>query len=304
MSDRAAVLMMAYGTPERLEDVAAYYTHIRRGSPPSSEQLAELLARYRAVGGPTALNRITRLQASGLAAELERRGAGAAVHVGFKHVPPFIGEVVRDMAAAGVTRAVGLVLAPHYSLRGVAEYAAYVEASRPPSMAVEVIPSWHDHPALVDLLAARLARTRDALDDPLVIFTAHSIPMRAIDQGDPYPDQLLETSRLVAARAGVERWRLAWQSAGRTDEPWLGPDVAQAIAEAAAGGERAVVAHAIGFVADHLEVLYDLDVEARAAAVELGLAFARVPMPNADPDFLAALADVVEPRLAAASSGV
>jgi protoporphyrin/coproporphyrin ferrochelatase len=301
VSAAAAVLLMAYGTPERLEDVAAYYTHIRRGRPPSAEQLAELVARYRAVGGPTALNRITRLQAAALEAELARRGTPVPVHVGFKHVPPFVGEAVRALHAGGIERAVGLVLAPHFSLRSVAEYAAYVEAERPPSLAVDVVSSWHDHPALVELLAARLAGARLGFDDPLVLFTAHSVPTRAVELGDPYPEQLLDTSRLVAARAGVERWRFAWQSAGRTDESWLEPDVTVAIAEAAAAGERAVVVHSIGFVADHLEVLYDLDVEARRAAREHGIAFARVPMPNADPDFVAALADVVGPRLAEGS---
>jgi ferrochelatase len=298
--DRTAILFMAYGTPERLEDVESYYTHIRRGSTPSPDQLEDLVARYRAVGGPTALNRITRRQAAALAGELERRGAGVPVHVGFKHVPPMIGEAVRLAATDGVTRAIGLVLAPHFSLRSVAEYAAYAEEARPPSMSIEMIPSWHDDPALIDVLAVRLERARNELDDPFVIFTAHSIPAKAVDQGDPYPEQLLETARLVAERAGVDRWGFAWQSAGRTDERWLGPDIAEAILQAAEAGERAVVVHAIGFVADHLEVLYDLDVEARRAASERGLTFHRVAMPNADPDFVAALADVVAPRLAEA----
>ena len=296
---RTAVLLMAYGTPERLDQVAAYYTHIRRGRPPSAEALAELVERYRTVGGPTALGRITRAQAEGLEAELARRGAAIPVHVGFKHVPPFIGDTVRAMGEQGVTRAIGLVLAPHYSLRSVAEYAAYAEEARPPSMMIDVIPSWHDDPALVAALASRLARARLAEGDALVLFTAHSIPMAAVERGDPYPEQLMETARLVAERAGVERWGFAWQSAGRTEERWLGPDVSEAIAEAGARGERGVVVQAIGFVADHLEVLYDLDVEARDAAKARGMAFVRVPMPNADPDFLAALADVVESRLAA-----
>jgi ferrochelatase len=164
-------------------------------------------------------------------------------------------------------------------------------------MALEVIPSWHDDPALVAALATRLAAAMAPMADPLVVFTAHAVPMRAIELGDPYPDQLLETSRAVAARAGAGRWRLAWQSAGRTEEAWIGPDVSEVIAEAAKGGEREVVVQAIGFVADHLEVLYDLDVEARGAAEERGLRYARAAMPNADPDFIAAVADVVGARL-------
>jgi ferrochelatase len=290
---------MAYGTPERLDQVAAYYTHIRRGRPPSPEALAELVERYRAVGGPTALGRITRAQAEGLEAELTRRGAALPVHVGFKHVPPFIGDTVRGMGERGVTRAVGLVLAPHYSLRSVAEYAAYAEEARPSGMTIDVIPSWHDHPALAAALATRLARARAGREDALVLFTAHSIPAAAVERGDRYPDELMETARLVAEAAGVERWSFAWQSAGRTEEPWLGPDVSVAIAEAAGRGERGVVVQAIGFVADHLEVLYDLDVEARNAAESRGMAFARAAMPNADADFVAVLADVVESRLGA-----
>lgn len=293
---REAVLIMAYGTPERLEDVATYYTHIRRGSPPPEDLLEELRERYRAIGGPTALNRITRAQAAGLEAELSRRGLPRRVYVGFKHVAPFVGDAIRAMANDGVERVVGLVLAPHWSLRSVAEYEAYAEAARPADMAIDVIPSWHDEPGLVEVLTARLARARDGRGDALVVFTAHSIPLSALERGDPYPAQLAETSRIVAERAGVPRWTLAYQSAGRTTEPWLGPDIGEAIAAAASAGESAVVVHPIGFVADHLEILYDIDVAARAAAKERGLAFTRVSMPNADPDFVAALADVVAAR--------
>ena len=293
-----AVLCMAYGTPARLEDVEPYYTHIRRGSPPPPVLLDELVERYRVVGGPTPLNRITRAQSTALAAELVRRGRRVPVHVGFKHVAPFVGDAVRDLAEGGATRAVGLVLAPHYSLRSVAEYEAYAEAARPPSLEIEVVPSWHDHPALIEVLAGRLRRARGELEDPLVLFTAHSIPLAAVERGDPYPAEVRETARLVAERVGLERWEVAYQSAGRTGEAWLGPDVSEAIARAADEGERAVLVHPIGFVADHLEVLYDVDVEARAAAARRGLGFARAAMPNDDPDFVSALADVVEPRLA------
>jgi ferrochelatase len=294
---REAILLMAYGTPERLEDVAAYYTHIRGGIPPTPELLADLLERYRAVGGPTPLERITRAQAAALEAELGRRGHTVPVTVGFKHVAPFVADVVGEMADAGVERAVGLVLAPHYSLRSVAEYQAYAESAQPPGMAIEIIPSWHDHPALIDALAARLERTVDGTAEPFVIFTAHSVPMNAIARGDPYPGQLAETARLVAARASVARWTLAYQSAGRTQDAWIGPDVTVAIECAADEGERYVIVHPIGFVADHLEVLYDIDREAHAVASRRGLGFARPAMPNADPDFIRVLADVVEPRL-------
>lgn len=291
---KRAVLAMSYGTPERLEDVEAYYTHIRRGSPPPPELLAELVERYRAVGGPTALNRITRDQAAGLEHALAGRGLELPVYTGFKHVTPFIGDTVRRMAADGIERAIGLVLAPHYSLRSIAEYASYAEEAKPPGLDLEVIASWHDHPGFVDFLAARL---RDALaradGDATVVFTAHSVPARVLEAGDPYPDQLRETCELVAARAGVTDWEFAFQSAGRTADPWLGPDVLDVLARLADRGARSVVVQAIGFVADHLEILYDLDFEARRAAESRGLAFTRAAMPNADPAFIAALADVV-----------
>jgi len=291
---KRAVLAMSYGTPERLEDVEAYYTHIRRGSPPPPELLAELVERYRAVGGPTALNRITREQAAGLERALAGRGIELPVYTGFKHVAPFIGDTVRCMAADGIERAIGLVLAPHYSLRSIAEYASYAEEAKPPDLDLEVIASWHDHPGFVDFLAARL---RDALaragGEATVVFTAHSVPARVLEAGDPYPDQLRETCELVAARVGVTDWEFAFQSAGRTADPWLGPDVLDVLARLADRGARGVVVQAIGFVADHLEILYDLDFEARRAAESRGLAFTRAAMPNDDPAFIAALADVV-----------
>ena len=289
---------MAYGTPERLEDVARYYTHIRRGSVPPPDLLADLVARYEAVGGPTALNRITRAQAAGIGRALARRGHEVPVTIGFKHVPPFIGDAVAEMAAGGVEAAVGLVLAPQYSLRSVAEYERYATAARPPGMALDLIRTWHDDPGFVACLARRL---RDALAGSSgraqVLFTAHSVPAPTPGVEDPYAEQLRETCELVAKAAGVEDWRFAFQSAGRTADAWLGPDVLDAIAAVADSGRDGVVLQAVGFVADHLEILYDLDVEARRAAESRGLRYARAAMPNDDPDFIEALARIVETRL-------
>jgi ferrochelatase len=294
---KRGVLVMAYGTPERLEDVGRYYTHIRRGSPPPPDLLAELVSRYEAVGGPTALNRITHAQADGLSRALARRGHDVAVHTGFKHVEPFIGDAVARLAGEGIERAVGLVLAPHYSLRSIAEYQRYAEAARPPDLALDVVSSWHDEPALIAFLAARL---REALAraeaGARVVFTAHSVP-EAPDGKDPYARQLRETCELVAERAGQPAWEFAFQSAGRTSDRWLGPDVLDALESIADRGVSGVVVQAIGFVADHLEILYDLDLEARRAAESRGLAFTRAAMPNDDPDFVEVLADVVEARL-------
>ncbi len=301
---RAGLLVMAYGTPRRLEDVGAYYTHIRRGSPPPPALLEELVDRYRAVGGPTRLNRITRQQADRLERALAGRGSDIPVGVGFKHVAPFIGDAVRRMADEGVGHTIGLVMAPHYSSRSVAEYEAYARRAAPRHMAIEMIDSWHDDPGLVEFLAGRLEAALDRAEgDPHVVFTAHSVPARVLDHDDPYPRQLRITCTLVAETAGVDRWTFAYQSAGRTPERWLGPDVLDVIGGLAESGETAVIVQSIGFVADHLEILYDLDIAARRAAESRGLAFFRTDMPNAHPDFVAALADLVAGRLGAPARG-
>lgn len=289
---------MAYGTPERLEDVERYYTHIRRGNPPPAELLEELVSRYAAVGGPTALNRVTRAQADGIARELARRGHAVTVYTGFKHVSPFVGDAVARMAADGIDAAVGLVLAPHYSLRSIAEYERYAEDARPNGFVLDVIRSWHDDPGLVAYLAARLREALGRSDgDSRVVFTAHSVPEPPKGLDDPYAEQLLQTCELVAEAAGLEGWEFAFQSAGRTADRWLGPDVLATIAKVADGGHSGVVLQAVGFVADHLETLYDLDIEARRAAESRGLGYTRAAMPNDDPGFVDVLASIIESRL-------
>jgi ferrochelatase len=296
------VLAMAYGTAAGPEDVERFYTEIRGGRPPSPEAVAELRARYEAIGNRFPLAEITMAQARGLEEELKRvRPGGFRVYVGMKHSPPFIPNAVARMRENGVERAVGLVLAPHYSRLSVGTYVERVLAAvgespgGPPFTFVE---HWHDHPPFVAFLASRvrdaLARLPDGVRNrAAVVFTAHSLPARIVEEGDPYPRQLEETARLVAERLGLSHARTAWQSAGRTSEPWLGPDVAEAIRGLAEEGFRGVVVCPCGFVADHLEVLYDLDVEAAAVARDVGLAFVRTESPNADPAFLKALAGVV-----------
>lgn len=295
---RRGVLVMAYGTPERLEDVERYYTHIRRGSVPPPELLADLVSRYEAVGGPTALNRITRAQADGVARALAGRGHDVSVYIGFKHVPPFIGDAVAQMEGEGIEAAVGLVLAPHYSLRSIAEYERYAEDARPPGLALEVIRSWHDDPGLIAFLATRLGEALSrSSGGARVLFTAHSVPVPPRGREDPYERQLRETCALVARAANVEEWEFAFQSAGRTTDAWLGPDVLETIGGIADRGHAGVVLQAVGFVADHLETLYDLDIEARHAAESRGLHYARAAMPNDDPAFIEVLASIVEARL-------
>ena len=300
MSD-AAVLVMAYGTPGSPEEIEPYYTDIRRGNPPPADLLADLVRRYAAIGGTSPLAERTRAQADGLAAALRERGADVPVAIGLKHAEPKIEAAVDELVGSGVRRIAGLVLAPHYSRGSVQQYldrARARAAERDPGVEVLGIESWHLEPAYLDFLAAGVAGRLGGLPPRTkVLFTAHSLPQRVVAGGDPYPEQLRATAEAVAERVGLvpwSTWAVAWQSAGRTPEPWLGPDVLEVLRDLAATGraEGALVCPC-GFVADHLEVLYDLDIEARGLAEQLGLAFARTPVLNDDPTVLGALADRV-----------
>jgi len=289
------VLVMAYGTAAGPDDIERYYTDIRGGRAPSPELLEELRERYAAIGDRFPLTEITEAQATGLESEL---GEGFRAYVGMKHSPPFIPETVEKMAAEGIERALGIVMAPHYSRMSIGGYVDRVRQADA-QIDVDVIESWHTHPAYLEVLAGRVRRALDGLEsgDPLVVFTAHSLPARIVDEGDPYPDQLRETAEAIAARLGLRDYTTGWQSGGRTPEPWLGPPLEDLIADAAKD-RAAIVVVPCGFVADHLEILYDLDVEAREAAEGAGIAFARTESLNAEPDFVAALASVVRDRLA------
>ena len=299
---KQAVLLMAYGSPPSLEEVEAYYAHIRGGRRPSPELLAELVERYRAIGGRSPLPEITARQAAALEEVLRRRGHPVPVRVGMKHSAPFIAEAVQALAAAEVTHLVGLVLAPHYSRMSIGQYVAAAEAARPAGMTAAYVEQWHDHPGYLRVVADRVRAGLASLPEPAtVVFTAHALPERILAWDDPYPRQVEESARLAAALAGVERWTVAYQSAGRTAEPWLGPDLRSTLADLRRRGVRAVLVAPIGFVADHLEVLYDVDLEARSEAERLGMRLARTAMPNDAPDFIAALADLVAPRLRGAA---
>lgn len=285
-------LVMAYGTPETIDDVEAYFTHIRRGRAPTVDEVTELRSRYDAIGGTSPLREITNAQCARIADAL---GAGWLVGIGMKHASPYIENAVDAIVTQGVERLIGVVLAPHYSSASVGEYIERVRAaSKVPTAFVE---SWHDLPEYVDFLAGAV---RDALAGlpprTKVLFTAHSLPERVL-AGDRYPDELHASAAAVAERAGLDRWAgwgVAWQSAGRTPEPWRGPDVLQVLDDLAATGRAdGVLVCPQGFVADHLEVLYDLDVQAAGRAAALGLAFARTRSLNDDPVVLAALAERV-----------
>jgi protoporphyrin/coproporphyrin ferrochelatase len=283
-----AVLLMAYGSPSRPEDVRAYLEDVRGGRPVSDEAVEELAERYRRIGGRSPLDDLTEAQRAALEREL-----GVPVFVGMKHWQPRIAEAVESALAGGTTRIVGLVLAPHYSRLSIGEYRERLDAAAAGRAEVVLVESWHDQPGFLDVVADRVRGT-----DAWVVFTAHSLPERILDEGDPYREQLLETARLVAERAGLERWSFAFQSATATGEPWLGPDVLEELDRLNAAGVGKVLVAPIGFVSDHLEILWDLDIEARERAAELGLELERIESLNDDPAFVRALAELVEERLA------
>jgi protoporphyrin/coproporphyrin ferrochelatase len=278
-----AVVLMAYGSPSEPKDVRAYLEDVRGGRPVSDEAVEELAERYRRIGGRSPLDDVTEAQRAALEQEL-----GAPVFVGMKHWRPRIAEAVEAALAAGATRIVGLVLAPHYSGLSIGEYRERLEEALADRAELVLIESWHDEPAFIDVLAERVRGT-----DAWVVFTAHSLPERILDDGDPYRDQLLETARLVAKRSGVEGWSFAFQSASSTGEPWLGPDVLEELERLRAEGVSKVLGAPVGFVSDHLEILWDLDVEARERAAELGLEWARTESLNDEPAFVHALAELV-----------
>jgi len=273
---------MAYGSPSCLEDVPAYLGDIRGGRPVPQRTVDEFVERYRRVGA-SPLNQITERQRAGLEREL-----GVPVFTGMKHWEPRIAEAAACALATGATRIVGLVLAPHYSRLSIGGYRERLEAAVDTLAELRMIESWHDHAPYLDVVASRVRGT-----DADVVFTAHSLPERALADGDPYRDQLLETSRLVAERAGLSGWSFAFQSESATGEPWLGPDILAHLGELRARGVRRVLVAPIGFVADHLEILWDIDVEAREKAAELGLELDRIVSMNDDPAFVRALAELV-----------
>ena len=292
MSD--AVILMAYGSPSTADDIRPYFEDIRGGRRVSDEAVAGLAERYRRIGGRSPLDELTEAQREAL-----EEGLGVPVFVGMKHWRPRIAEAVERALEGGATRIVGVVLAPHYSRMSVGEYRERLEAALEGRDAeLVLVESWHDDPAFVDVVAGRVGGT-----GAWVVFTAHSLPGRALAGGDPYRDQLLETSRLVAERAGLgERWSFAFQSASATGELWLGPDILEELERLAGEGEREVLVAPVGFVSDHLEILWDLDIEAREKAQALGLEFERITSLNDDPSFIRALAGVVEKVRAVPSS--
>jgi ferrochelatase len=289
-----AVILMAYGSPERVADVPAYYADIRGGRPIAPEHLESLVARYRALGieDSNPLNAITEATRAALETQL-----GLPVYTGMKHWAPRIAPAVESALAGGATRLVGLVLAPHYSRLSIAGYRKLLEEALDGRAELVFVDSWHDVPGLVSFLADRIRDT-----DAHVVFTAHSLPARIIDEGDPYRDQLLETSQLVADSAGVEDWSFSFQSESPTGEPWLGPDILDHLTDLAGRGVDDVLVCPVGFVSDHLEIRWDIDNEAQERARELGIRLDRIEMPNDDPAFVAVLASIVRGAIPAVAA--
>jgi protoporphyrin/coproporphyrin ferrochelatase len=290
-----AVILMAYGSPERLADVPAYYSDIRGGRPIARESLADLVERYRrlSIEDSSPLNAITEQTRAALEAELD-----LPVYTGMKHWSPRIADAAESALAAGADRVVGLVLAPHYSALSIKGYRDQLEQTIDGRAELAFVDSWHTEPGFVELLADRVRDTQSH-----VVFTAHSLPARILSIGDPYKDQLLETASLVAGAAGLgEEWSFSFQSESPTGEPWLGPDILDHLVALRDAGVTDVLICPIGFVSDHLEIRWDIDVEAQERAAELGLRVDRIQMPNADPAFVATLAGIVRRALGVPSA--
>src|SRR5213080_2490331 len=286
---KSAVVLMAYGSPERLADVPAYYADIRGGRPIAPENLADLVERYRRLGieDSSPLNAVTEQTR----AELERE-LGLPVFTGMKHWTPHVADAAEAALATGADTIAGLVLAPHYSALSIKGYRDQLERALAGRAELRFVESWHDEPGFVEVLAGRTRGTQAH-----IVFTAHSLPARILAAGDPYRDQLLETSRLVADAAGLSAWSFSFQSESPTGEPWLAPDILDHLESLRQQGVERVLVCPVGFVSDHLEIRWDLDVEAQEKAAELGLRLERIEMPNADPVFVRTLASLVKRAL-------
>lgn len=306
MKTTIGVLVMSYGTPESMDQIESYYTHIRRGHPPTEDQLKELKDRYEAVvGGVFPLRANTDNQVHALQEALNRLNPYGdkqfVCYQGLKHASPFIEDGIDAMAKDGIKEAVGIVLAPHYSVMSIGGYIKRAEAKAAEhGIAVKFVHSYHLHPKLIEALANRVSAKLDqfveagALRDKVrVLFSAHSLPAKILEMGDPYQDQLLETSKAVAEKAGVGSWQFTWQSAGRTADPWLGPDILDTLKDLSQEQVEDVLVAPVGFVSDHLEVLYDLDIEAKAIAKELDMRLERIDSLNSDPLYMETLSDCV-----------
>lgn len=308
--ERIGILLMAYGSPDSLDDIEAYLTGIREGEKPRLEEVEHLRERYRGIGGRSPLLEITRQQAGALEKHLKSQGLGAHVYVGMKHWHPFIEDAVKTMVSDGVRRAVAIALAPHYSKMSIGGYKdALLNAINKfgGELSISFVESWSDNPpflqAWVEKIQSTLQQFELRPEDVFVLFTAHSLPQSSLQSNDPYPSQLQESCRRVAEMANLGLWAFAYQSAGLRKGKWLGPDVLERLAELAKGGYRSVLIVPIGFVADHLEILYDIDIECQEFARANNINLVRTEMLNTSPSFIAALVTIVKEQLEKDSLG-
>lgn len=293
---KRAVLIMAYGAPNQLEDVEPFYTDIRGGRKPSPELLHELTERYKLIGGKSPLLEITNRQAKALSEKIN-----LPVYVGMRHWTPWIPDALKQMNEDGIEEIVVLVMAPHYSKMSIGKYMTIVEETihkNNYSFNVKKILNWHDHPKFIEGLQQKIKDSEQKFSseewkNKTVVFTAHSLPERILQWNDPYPEQLNETSKLIAKGLGIEKWKFAFQSAGRTPEPWLGPDILKMIDQLADAEEKSILICVVGFIADHLEVIYDIDIEAKPYAEKKGIHLERINMLNDDPMLMDCFADIV-----------
>lgn len=308
------VLMMAYGGPNTLDDVEPYLADIRHGRPTPPELLAEITERYRLIGGKSRILEITNAQARGVEQRLNENasdGVTFRTYVGMRHWHPYIAEVVPQMLADGVEEIVAIVMAPHFSRMSVGAYLGKLNKALIEQGAdIPVIPveSWKDEPAFIDAVSRRIEDTRqrfseDIREDVPLLFTAHSLPARILESGDPYPTELQTSVDLVVSKLQPRNWRWAFQSQGASSEPWLGPTVEDTLAEMAEQGFKNVLFVPIGFVCDHVEVLFDIDIEHREQAEELGMRLERIDMLNDDPGLIEAVSNAVQHAVAQPVSG-
>ena len=295
---RPGVLLMAHGTPASLDEMSAYLTLVRGGRPPSDELVHEMRENYGAIGGRSPLTDITQAQAAALGARL---GPGIPVAVGMRNWTPFIKDALVELAAAGVTQTIGIPMAPQFSTLSVQKYIDAAAAALPAGMQFESVESFHTHPLLIDAFAERV-RAAGPKPDERVIFTAHALPIRVVESGDRYADEVAQTASAVAARAGVATYDLAFQSAGRTPEPWIGPELGKVIDDRSVSIRKFLVVP-IGFVCDHTEILFDIDVQAAQVAREFSTTLRRTESLNTSPLFIAMLEDLVRPRLQGLEAG-
>lgn len=305
---KIGLLVMAYGTPRNEEDLESYYTHIRRGRKPSPEMLEELRGRYEAIGGISPLGRITLDQAQQLEKHLNasQDEIEFKMYLGLKHIAPFIEDAVKGMHEDGITEAISIVLAPHFSTFSVKSYngRAKEESEKLGGPSIISVDSWYNEPKFISYWATKvreiyLQMSESEKEKAMLIVSAHSLPEKIVHLGDPYPQQLQETADLIAKEAGIQDYSIGWQSAGKTPEPWLGPDVQDLTVELYEKSEyKAFVYAPVGFVSDHLEVLYDNDYECKVVTETVGANYYRPEMPNAKPEFIDAMATVVLNKLA------